>query len=580
MTTRFLGALLTLAVVAPAMLIAQPPGERDARPIRLRAVTFRPMAGELPSLGSDLTVAARARGRQGIYLVQSSGPITEAWKAAVTTAGAELLEYVPEFTFKARMTPAAAARVARVANVAWVGPFHPGYKLAPDLARNGTRPFVLTIERDADVASVIANVARTGARVLRREGRQLTVRANAGRLAAMARVLDVASIENFRVRVKHNEFGGGLIMGSNIANSWGYTGSTQTVALADTGLGTGTAIGAHIDIPPSRIANIYNWPGTASGFCFDTIVDDGAVDVDTGHGTHTALSAVGGGGPSGEGQGTAPGASLIFQAVENFATTTAFCKQLYGLPDGYYLTGLPVDIRLLFDQAYAAGARVHSNSWGIGAASDYTVESHDADDYVWTHPDLTITFSAGNAGTDANADGVIDLGSMSAPATAKNVISVGASENDRLGDWGCDLGLGYTDCAAQGGQNSIFTYGTGWPGSYPANPLRDDPSGGDQDQMAAFSSRGPVLDGRIKPDVVAPGTWVLSGYADPFQQEYDPSANPQNGLWQYDGWGYPRNYTYKYMGGTSMSSPSWRAAPLSCVISTSRPPASARAPRS
>ena len=73
--------------------------------------------------------------------------------------------------------------------------------------------------------------------------------------------------------------------------------------------------------------------------------------------------------------------------------------------------------------------------------------------------------------------------------------------------------------------------------------------------MAAFSSRGPVFDGRIKPEVVAPGTWVLSGYADLFQEEYDPAPNPQNLLWQYDGWGYPRNATCKYMGGTSMSSP-------------------------
>ena len=30
------------------------------------------------------------------------------------------------------------------------------------------------------------------------------------------------------------------------------------------------------------------------------------------------------------------------------------------------------------------------------------------------------------------------------------------------------------------------------------------------DQVVAFSSRGPTEDGRIKPDVVAPGTFILS----------------------------------------------------------------------
>jgi hypothetical protein len=73
--------------------------------------------------------------------------------------------------------------------------------------------------------------------------------------------------------------------------------------------------------------------------------------------------------------------------------------------------------------------------------------------------------------------------------------------------------------------------------------------------MAAFSSRGPAADGRIKPDVVAPGTWVLSGYSDKYQQQYDASANPQDNAYQYDGWGYPLNRYYKYMGGTSMSNP-------------------------
>ena len=73
--------------------------------------------------------------------------------------------------------------------------------------------------------------------------------------------------------------------------------------------------------------------------------------------------------------------------------------------------------------------------------------------------------------------------------------------------------------------------------------------------MATFSSRGPTDDGRIKPDVVAPGTWVLSGYADLYQQSYDPSVNPQNGLYQWDGLGLPMSAYYKYMSGTSMAAP-------------------------
>ena len=50
---------------------------------------------------------------------------------------------------------------------------------------------------------------------------------------------------------------------------------------------------------------------------------------------------------------------------------------------------------------------------------------------MWDHPQMLVTFSAGNAGTDANANGVVDSDSVGAPGTAKNVLTVGASENAR-----------------------------------------------------------------------------------------------------------------------------------------------------
>jgi subtilisin family serine protease len=363
----------------------------------------------------------------------------------------------------------------------------------------------------------------------------------------------VAWVEDFVLRKKHNDTGGGVIMGAAIAHGLDYTGSTQTVAAADTGIGDGTSTGAHPSIPSARIAAIYNWPGAAGG-CFQSITNDGARDVDSGHGTHTSVSVLGGGDANGTGKGTAPGARLVFQAVENWATISSLCQILYGYPNGYYLTGLPTDLRTLFQQAYTAGARIHSNSWGSDANGQYTTDSVNTDDFVWGHRDMTITFSAGNAGTDADGNGGVDGDSMGAPATAKNVISVGASENARTDGYPCNA-LKDAVCANQGGLNQIFSYGSAWPFDFPANPLKDDPSAGNEEQMAAFSSRGPTDDGRIKPDLVAPGTWLLSGYSGLYRSGYDPAPNPQDGLFQYDGWGYPPNGEYKYMGGTSMSNP-------------------------
>ena len=153
---------------------------------------------------------------------------------------------------------------------------------------------------------------------------------------------------------------------------------------------------------------------------------------------------------------------------------------------------------------------------------------------------------------DADLDGLVDAGSVGAPATAKNVLTVGASEGSRNDGYPCDTGLAYVTCF---GSNSIFTYGSGWPADFPADPLLSDPSAGNARQMAAFSSRGPTADGRIKPDVVAPGTWILSTYSGRYQEGYDVGQNPQNGEYQYDGWGHPLNEEYKYFGGTSMATP-------------------------
>ena len=100
------------------------------------------------------------------------------------------------------------------------------------------------------------------------------------------------------------------------------------------------------------------------------------------------------------------------------------------------------------------------------------------------------------------------------------MITVGASENVR----------------SSGGYQ--YTWGDYWSLNYPLNPIHSDQLSNNPEGMAAFSSRGPTDDGRIKPDVVAPGTNILS----------TRSSLPSNY------WGGYNSY-YAYNGGTSMSTP-------------------------
>lgn len=212
-----------------------------------------------------------------------------------------------------------------------------------------------------------------------------------------------------------------------------------------------------------------------------------------GHGTHTAGSILGDGSASGgDYKGTAPDAELVHQSVMDASGS---------------LGGLPVGLGDLFSQAYDEGARIHSDSWGASVDGEYTTDSAAADAFVWDHRDMLLVFSAGNSGVDANSDGVVDADSTSAPGTAKNVLTVGASENYRP------------------------TIESTWASSrFRANPIRDDKRADELSGLAAFSSRGPTDDGRIKPDVVAPGTFVISTRSQgwPFYDDMEGTTTAQS----------------------------------------------------
>jgi len=540
--------------------------------IRYLVITILVLTMILGSMAMASPAQGAQKSSQKYFVVQFVGPIQESWKQAVKGEGAQVLDYMPDFAFKVRMNPGIANRVEGFDFVSAVTPYPSALKLGTDLKRDGElNVYRIRIERGSNFGLVRSLVARTGAEILGYEDDLMVVAANGSLVDAIAAVDDVASVSNYYLNVPFSKSNAPAfndssrdLIGATAANTRGYDGSSQIAAVSDTGLGGGTPTTAHPDIPSSRIVAIFNWPGSSGG-CFQSITDDGAIDVDSGHGTHTASSVLSSGGTGGIGQGIAPAASLVFQSTENWATIKRNCQRLGGWPpNGYFLTGLPDDLKTMYQQAYNAGARIHSNSWGAALAGEYTLDSVNTDSFVWTNPDMVITFSAGNEGTDANANGVVDNDSIGSPATSKNVITVGASESDRADNYPCDTSLTYTSqdayqpgetCNSMGGENILGTYGQRYPADFPANPLASDVTAGNAQQMASWSSRGPTDDGRIKPDVVAPGTWILSGYSSLYQEGYGTTVNPQNGIYQWDGWGMPYNSDYKYMGGTSMSNP-------------------------
>jgi len=234
-----------------------------------------------------------------------------------------------------------------------------------------------------------------------------------------------------------------------------------------------------------------------------------------GHGTHVAGSVLGDGSASnGTICGAAPRARLFFQSL---------------LDANGGLGGLPFDLNDLFEEAYLQGARIHNNSWGAATQSMYTMESSEVDEFVASRRDMLIVISAGNEGTGSQPrrakPGFVDWLSIGAPASAKNALVVGASRSSRV----------------SGGLSQV-RYGAAWPQNFPVPPISDETVSGNAEALAAFSSRGPCDDRRIKPDVVAPGTDIASTKS---------SRAPIGSFWG----AHPTQPRYAFMGGTSMSAP-------------------------
>lgn len=302
-------------------------------------------------------------------------------------------------------------------------------------------------------------------------------------------------------------------------------GAGQVVAVADTGLDNGIVNETlHPDFR-GRVNDLISWPINESWNSYVTQPghDDGGVDKNTGHGTHVAGLVLGSGQASdGRYRGLAPKANLVFQAIEQFTTINA--EHSGEISSGYYLSGRPLDLRDLFNEARLLGARIHVNAWGDPSLGAYTDDCYESDDFLNKNPDAVVLFAAGNDGCDKNGDRRIDERSLYSPAAAKNVIAIGATEGPRQG-----VGLRVSWDAFNATGQKRFTN----------RDDREDAISGDPEHIALISSAGPSRDGRIKPDLCAPGTNL---------------AAPRSQATQGKGWGLasPLPY-YMYYGGTSMA---------------------------
>jgi hypothetical protein len=273
--------------------------------------------------------------------------------------------------------------------------------------------------------------------------------------------------------------------------SMGITGAGQVVGVADTGLDTQSCF--FRDPAVDELANKVSRNATAAGLAsngFKSInypthrkvaqytVESGVGGdeaVDKGHGTHVCGSIAGL--PADPANDNRDGAGLNVIGI-GAAEMLASKGVAYGARIAFWDIGVPGDANLaapaiktiLSNQYSSAGARIFSNSWG-SESGEYDSEAAGVDNFMFTNQDALVLLAAGNQGFSAS-------GSVGSPATAKNSIAVAASINTA--------------------------------NSFAHTTSRVCPDAACHDSLGYFSSSGPMADGRTKPDLAAPGYWVVS----------------------------------------------------------------------
>ena len=492
-------------------------------------------AREMDTTAADVRALRKPRGSfagKTLHLVQFAGPVKPEWLEALKQSGARVVSYIPENAYLIYGDAASLARMqswaGSAAFVQWEGEYshdlkvHPKARLTSNAGQPEVRAFAIQLMADADAnPATLALIDRLKGPATRREMsgiapyRNMVVSLRTDQLDTVASQPDVVSIQPYVVPKKRDERQDQILAGKltgNVPTSPGYLswlagkGFTQAqfdssgfvVDVADSGIDNGSTTPGHF--------GLYSLgdTGSSSRVVYNTIEGDqnpgGTTAGCDGHGTlNTHIIANYDGMTTGfqhvdaegfsYGVGICPfvkvGSSVIF---DNSNDTNDFTNP---------------DFTNMLAHAWNNGARVSNNSWGadVGGEYDFTSQAYDllvrdAEQSQPGNQEMVIVFAAGNAGPCV-------LGTthgIDSPGSAKNVITVGASENVR-------------SLSTTNGGNDAH-----------GNDACDesDLDANNANSVTCSSSRGPCRDGRMKPDLMAPGVHITGGA--PQESVSDPAG--------------------------------------------------------
>ena len=429
----------------------------------------------------------QVQGDAGAYIVQARGPIDAAFRAQLAAAGAQIVSYIPNNAYLVRVPAGGANELAALPLAQSVIPYEPYYKISSTLIGQAvdypdaqpSAPLTLGLfPNDAD--ATIEAIQNLGGQILATGSSPFgpTVRVLPPKnWTALAVLPGVQIVEPFHQRMHANDLSrqttGVSVDSVTITNYLNLGGSNVIVAVDDSGIDA-----LHPDFSEGGSGPVR------------VISDNPANLIDTdGHGTFVAGQIAGDGTESitvSNVQGSInPGTNFQYRGKAPLATM--------------FSVNFNDSDEALQAAAALTNALISNNSWNYPdstydlAAASYDAATRDALPRVTGSQPVLFVFSAGNIGNgdDSSDPGGGNPDTILSPATAKNVITVGAIQQLR----------NITNLVTEpdGTTNAIWAAETSTP-----------------DRVAGFSSRGNVgigiegPTGRYKPDVVAPGTFVVS----------------------------------------------------------------------
>lgn len=369
----------------------------------------------------DFDIPSRGKWKVGeksrYQVLQFVGPIQQAWKEEVARWGVKFFDYLPEYGFIVKVPPEQVASLRRLAFIAYVGPFHPAFRLdrhLDEIFDVDVTVNVIVFE-DEKIEPVVDRIEALGGKILRRSSSDLQARLPIYALSELSTIEAVRWVEQARpIEFRNSQTSWRIQSGiEDHRPIWerGLKGEGQIIGVADSGIDWDHECFYDPNHPQVRYSDAGQPSPPDLGhrkiINYWRLHGDGMDTSD--HGTHVTGTLAcdhlylsnNSGNPNG--QGMAPKARLSFT---DLTTPT------------YFPMPLVSEIPVIFNNQYQDMARIHSDSWGeIGSYGVYTAMSRAMDEYQWNHKEFVVLVANGNQGE------------VGPPATAKNVVSVGAEAN-------------------------------------------------------------------------------------------------------------------------------------------------------